>query len=154
MEKILTNYLITDYISCGLSSPDFHIIFQTTLRSNKLKNKLLNKLMIIWNYIFTEYKVNSMFIFKNILFNLKLYLLMCVYAFTLYYWCILIILGANIEVTKYFGVMLERLFYKIIDSHPDVNNIIIVKFNKILVKIQYLIIEYEQNASVSRVLQT
>lgn len=60
LEKILHNYLITDYISCGLSSPTFHTVFQRTLQSNKSKTKLIKNLIMTWDCLFKIYKLTSM----------------------------------------------------------------------------------------------
>lgn len=59
MERILLNYIITDYISCGLSSPTFYTVFNTTLQSNKSKVKLLKDLTTFWDCLFNNYKITS-----------------------------------------------------------------------------------------------
>lgn len=65
MEKILVNYLITDYISCGLSSPIFHAIFHSTLRSNSSKIQLLKMLMTIWDCLLKAYSITCAYSFIN-----------------------------------------------------------------------------------------
>jgi len=62
MERILLFYLVTDYIGCGLSSPEFHTIFYKNLSTEASKIKLLNDLVKIWDSLFKNYKILSMFI--------------------------------------------------------------------------------------------
>lgn len=59
-EIILLNYIITDYISCGLSSPTFYTVFHTTLQSKKSKLKLLKDLITLWDCLFKNYEITSM----------------------------------------------------------------------------------------------
>lgn len=62
IEKILLNYLISDYISCGLSSPVYHSVFNKSLQSDKSKMKLLKDLVALWDYLFKNYEITSMYI--------------------------------------------------------------------------------------------
>jgi len=62
MERILLFYLVTDYIGCGLSSPEFHSVFYKNLSTEASKIKLLNDLVKIWDSLFKNYKIPSMFI--------------------------------------------------------------------------------------------
>lgn len=59
MERILLNYIITDYINCGLSSPMFYTVFHKTLQSDKSKIKLLKDLTKYWDYLLKNYEITS-----------------------------------------------------------------------------------------------
>ncbi|VVC26625.1 Hypothetical protein CINCED_3A002664 [Cinara cedri] len=72
-EILLQSYLITDYISCGLSSPSFHSIFIKTLLSDGSKKKLIKKLLQIWDCLFKKLKItdqNVVFV-KHLIFSLE-----------------------------------------------------------------------------------
>jgi len=62
MEKMLIFYLVTDYICCGLSSPEFHIVFHKNLNTEPSKIKLLKDLVNIWTNLFKNFKISSMLI--------------------------------------------------------------------------------------------
>lgn len=62
VEKILIFYLVTDYICCGLSSPEFHIVFHKYLNTEHSKIKLLKDLVNIWASLFKHFKIPSMLI--------------------------------------------------------------------------------------------
>lgn len=65
METILLNYFITDYISCGFSSPNFHTIFHKNLQADDAKRLRLMKLLIrVWNCTFNHYAITSMLFCK------------------------------------------------------------------------------------------
>jgi len=61
MEKMLLCYLVTDYIGCGLASPEFHTVFHKNLFTEASKIKLLNDLVKFWDSLFKNYKISSMF---------------------------------------------------------------------------------------------
>jgi len=59
MERILIFYLVTDYIGCGLSSPEFHTVFHKYLNTETSKIKLFKDLVKIWDNLFKNYKISS-----------------------------------------------------------------------------------------------
>lgn len=61
IEKILLNYLISDYISCGLSSPVYYSVFNKPLQSNKSKIKFLKDVIASWECLFKNYEITSMY---------------------------------------------------------------------------------------------
>lgn len=65
-DRILLYYFITDYISCGLSSPVYHTEFHKNLHSDKSKMKLLKEIITIWDVLFKRYTVTSMYLCNNI----------------------------------------------------------------------------------------
>uniref|UniRef100_A0A2S2PTA9 Uncharacterized protein n=1 Tax=Schizaphis graminum TaxID=13262 RepID=A0A2S2PTA9_SCHGA len=71
MERILIFYLVTDYISCGLSSPEFHTVFHKYLNTETSKIKLLKDLVKIWDNLFKNYKISNIDFVKNLIVGLK-----------------------------------------------------------------------------------
>lgn len=68
IEKILLCYLVTDYIGCGLASPEFHTVFHKNLLTETSKIKLLNDLVKFWDSLFKNYKISSMFFEQTFLY--------------------------------------------------------------------------------------
>lgn len=132
-DRLLIHYFITDYISCGLSSPSYYSEFQRTLQSDKSKIKLLKTLLKIWDYLFKHNSINCKYKCKIV-------------KFILIYTCIsicinLLILGTNIEFVKKIVDGLERLFVIISNLIPDNNNKLLC--NNVLDKIKHCIKLYE-----------
>ncbi|KAE9539982.1 hypothetical protein AGLY_005234 [Aphis glycines] len=71
MEKMLVFYLVTDYICCGLSSPEFHIVFHKYLNTEPSKIKLLKDLVNIWANLFKNFKIPNIDFVKNLMAGLE-----------------------------------------------------------------------------------
>ncbi|XP_060849147.1 uncharacterized protein LOC132928472 [Rhopalosiphum padi] len=71
MERILIFYLVTDYIGCGLSSPEFHTVFHKYLNTETSKIKLFKDLVKIWDNLFKNYKISNIDFVKNLIVGLE-----------------------------------------------------------------------------------
>lgn len=60
METILLNYFLTDYISCGFSSPIFHSVFHKYILSDDAKRSLIRLIIKVWSSIFEQFEITSM----------------------------------------------------------------------------------------------
>lgn len=129
-ERIFLSYLVTDYISCGLSSPDFYPEFYKYIHPNKSKVKLVKKVFKMWDCLLKNYKITSMYI--NLIF-------ICTSVFHKTF----IILDLNAKFLKNFVVSLANLFVKISNLVPDYK--IILRWNKIIDKFKLNIKMYEQS---------
>lgn len=129
-ERIFLTYLVTDYISCGLSSPDFYPEFYKHIHPNKSKVKLVKKVLKMWDCLLKNYEITSMYI--NLIF-----ISTCVFYKTF------IILDLNAKFVKKFVVSLAHLFVKISNLVPEYK--IILCWNKIIDKFKLNIKMYEQS---------
>ncbi|XP_025194963.1 uncharacterized protein LOC112594413 [Melanaphis sacchari] len=71
VERTLIFYLITDYIGCGLSSPEFHTVFHKYLNTEPSKIKFLKDLLKIWDSSFNNYKIPNIDFIKNLMVSLE-----------------------------------------------------------------------------------
>lgn len=141
-ERIFLSYLVTDYINCGLSSPDFYPEFYKNIHPNKSKVKLVKKLLIMWDCLLKNYTITSMYI---CIFFYKLILIYtCVYHKTF------IILDINVKFVKTFVVSLSHLFVKISNLVPEYK--IILRWNKIIDTFKLNIKMYEQSILSSQLI--
>lgn len=129
-ERIFLSYLVTDYISCGLSSPNFYPEFYKYIYPNKSKVKLVKRVLKLWDCLLKNYKITSMYI--NLIF-----ICTCVFH------KIVIILDLNAKFVKHFVVSLAHLFVKISNLVPEYK--IILCWNTIIDKFKLNIKMYEQS---------